>query len=58
VPPGTTKNNLLSVVDRVMSIAIDQLVLDAAYYVDGEAKRGKFTALWTSAFNRLRDSSQ
>lgn len=51
VPATTTKNNLIGVVDRTMSIATDQLVLDAAYFVDTEAKRGKFTTRWTSAFN-------
>lgn len=51
VPPTTTKNNLIGVVGRSTSIASDQLVLDAAYYVDSEARRRQFTTRWTSAAN-------
>lgn len=51
VPTTTTKNNLIGVVGRTALIASDQLVLDAAYYVDSEATRLKFTTRWTSAAN-------
>lgn len=51
VPPTTTKNNLIGVVGRTTTIASDQLVLDAAYYVDSEARRRQFTTRWTSAAN-------
>jgi predicted acylesterase/phospholipase RssA len=51
VPPTTTKNNLIGVITRTTMIATDQLTLDAAYYVDSEARRRGFTARWTSAAN-------
>ncbi|HTN48847.1 MAG TPA: patatin-like phospholipase family protein [Burkholderiaceae bacterium] len=51
VPPTTTKNNLIGVVGRTTTIASDQLVLDAAYYVDSEARRRNFATRWTSAAN-------
>lgn len=51
LPPATTKNNLIGVVGRTTSIASDQLVLDATYYVDSEAKRRGFSTRWTSAAN-------
>lgn len=49
VPAQTTSNHLIGVVSRTSSIASDQLVLDAAYYVDAEAKRLGFRTRWTSA---------
>lgn len=51
VPPTTTKNNLIGAVGRTSSIAGDQLALDAAYYVDNEAKRRNFATRRTSAAN-------
>lgn len=51
VPPTTTENNLFGVVARTTMIATDQLTLDAAYYVDSEARRRGFTTRWTSAAN-------
>jgi predicted patatin/cPLA2 family phospholipase len=51
VPDSETKNGLISIVSRTSSIATDQLGVDAAYYVDSEAKRRGFVTRWTSAAN-------
>lgn len=45
----TTRNHLVGVVSRTASLAMDELVLDAAYRVDAEALRLGFATHWTSA---------
>ena len=45
----TTRNHLVGVVSRTASLAMDELVLDAAYRVDAEASRLGFATHWTSA---------
>jgi len=45
----TTRNHLVGVVSRTASLAMDELVLDAAYRVDADASRLGFTTHWTSA---------
>lgn len=45
----TVPNHLMSVVSRTASLAMDELVLDAAYQADAEAVKLGFVTRWTSA---------
>ena len=52
-----TKNNLIGVVSRTVSIANDELLIDSAFYVDTKGKDNGFTRFWTAPVKSTCEST-